>query len=365
MRPPGRPPGTTSKASYVRRTHPHAGLLEVVCRFPDRSPRMSSPAPAHAGGSLRQRIWEPDPTLARTAATAVSWVLGLVVVTGAAVRLTGSGLGCPTWPTCTATSIHSGLTFHGLIEFGNRMISAGVFLAGVVALTFLVWRVRRRDCSTLIALLFGGYLAEAVLGGLTVLTRLNPLLVSLHLLLALGLLWDALVIRHRLGRPVGPVAPRVRPEVVWLSRALVAGAGAVIVVGTLVTGTGPWAGSRVDNRLPFVRRDITQLHSDLVLFLAGGVIGLVVLLRAVGAPRDVRRHANWLLGLLVAQATIGFLQYASGLPAWLIEVHVAGATGLWALCVLLALSLSAPVGDRLPLPGARVSVDAELRVPAS
>ncbi len=276
-------------------------------------------------------------------AGAVCWILGLVVVTGAAVRLTGSGLGCPTWPTCTADSLHSGLTFHGLIEFGNRVLSAGVFLAGVVVLAWLVLRVRRSDCYGLVGALFGGYVAEAVLGGLTVLTRLNPLLVAVHLLLALGLLWDALVIHHRLGRPAGAVVTRVRPEVTWLSRALVAGAGAVIVVGTLVTGTGPWAGSRVDNRLPFDRRDITQLHSDLVLLLAGGVVVLVVLLRVAGAPADVRRRASWVLGLLIAQAAVGFLQYATGLPGWLIEVHVAGATAFWASCLLLALSLTEPL----------------------
>ena len=288
-------------------------------------------------------------------ASALCWILGLVVVTGAAVRLTGSGLGCPTWPTCTADSLHSGLTFHGLIEFGNRVLSAGVFLAGVVVLAWLVLRVRRRDCYGLVGALFGGYLAEAVLGGLTVLTRLNPLLVAVHLLLALGLLWDALVIRHRLGRPVGGVVSRVRPEVTWLSRALVAGAGAVIVVGTLVTGTGPWAGSRVDNRLPFDRRDITQLHSDLVLLLAGGVVVLVVLLRVADAPAEIRRRASWVLGLLVAQAAVGFLQYATGLPGWLIGVHVAGATAFWAACLLLALSLT----ESDPLPPLPVGPAAE------
>lgn len=285
---------------------------------------------------------DPSPVLARRMATVVTWVLGVVVVTGAAVRLTGSGLGCPTWPTCTADSLGSGLTFHGVIEFGNRVISAGVFLAGVVVLAWLVWRVRRRDCYLLVGLLFGGYLAEAVLGGLTVLTRLNPLLVAVHLLLALGLLWDTLVVRHRLSRPAGAVRLRVRPEVAWLTRALVAGAAAVVVVGTLVTGTGPWAGSRVDNRLPIDRRAITQVHSDLVLLLAGAVLVTVLVLRIVDAPADVRRRGSWVLGLLVAQAGVGFLQYATGLPGWLIGVHVAGATAFWAACLLLALSLTAP-----------------------
>jgi cytochrome c oxidase assembly protein subunit 15 len=318
----------------------------TLARHEEPSPRPVRDAVSAPTATPTRALWlrpPADPQTARRMASAVCWILGLVVVTGAAVRLTGSGLGCPTWPTCTADSLHSGLSFHGLIEFGNRVLSAGVFLAGVVVLAWLVLRVRRRDCYGLVGGLFGGYLAEAVLGGLTVLTRLNPLLVAVHLLLALGLLWDALVIRHRLSRPAGAVVTRVRPEVTWLSRALVAGAGAVIVVGTLVTGTGPWAGSRVDNRLPFDRRDITQLHSDLVLLLAGGVVVLVVLLRVAGAPAEVRRRASWVLGLLVAQAAIGFLQYATGLPGWLIEVHVAGATAFWASCLLLALSLTEPL----------------------
>lgn len=303
----------------------------------------SAAAPLRPRPSLLARLRDPDPTLAPAMATAVAWVLGLVVITGAAVRLTGSGLGCPTWPTCTADSLTSGLTFHGVIEFGNRIISAGVFLAGVVVLAYLVWRTGRRDCYRLVGLLFGGYLAEAVLGGLTVLTRLNPLLVAVHLLLAFGLLWDALVVRHRLSRPAGPVALRVRPDVAWLTRGLVAGAGVVVIVGTLVTGTGPWAGSRVDNRLPFDRRAITQLHSDLVLLVAGAVLVTVLVLRIVDAPADVRRRGWWVLGLLVAQAGVGFLQYATGLPGWLIGVHVAGATAFWASCLSLSLSLSAPV----------------------
>lgn len=286
-------------------------------------------------------LWQPSVRTTRRVAATVCGLLGLLVVTGAIVRLTGSGLGCPTWPDCTATSVHSGVTVHGLIEFSNRVLTVGIFLAGMILLALMVWRARRRDCYLLVGSLFAGYLAEAVLGGLTVLTRLNPLLVAAHLLLALGLLWSALVVWQRLGHPAGaPGTLTVRPEVRWLTRGLVAGAAAIIVVGTLVTGTGPWAGSRVDNRLPFNRRAITQLHSDLVLVVAGAVIVLWVLLRVLDAPALVRRRASWVLGVLVVQAGIGFTQYATGLPGWLIGFHVAGATAFWAACLLLGLSVT-------------------------
>ncbi|MGH3745161.1 MAG: COX15/CtaA family protein [Mycobacteriales bacterium] len=302
---------------------------------------MTTTAPA-TPVALWDALWQPSVRTTRRVALTVAGLLGLLVVTGAVVRLTGSGLGCPTWPSCQADSINSGLTFHGVIEFGNRVLTVGIFLAGIIVLALVVWRAHRRDCYLLVASLFGGYLAEAVLGGLTVLTHLNPLLVGAHLLLALGLLWSALEVWNRLGR-VPDVAGtlRVRPEVRWLTRGLVAGAGVIIVVGTLVTGTGPWAGSRVDNRLPFNRRAITQLHSDLVLVIAGAVVVLWLLLRILDAPADIRRRSSWVLGLLVAQAGIGFTQYATGLPGWLIGVHVAGATAFWASCLLLSLSLTA------------------------
>lgn len=284
-------------------------------------------------------LWSPTPSTARRLAGSVAVVLGLVVVTGAGVRLSGSGLGCPTWPSCTPTSLHSGLDAHGLIEFGNRLLSAVVFLVGVAALAVVVVRARRRDLFGYVAGLFAGYLAEAVLGGLTVLTRLNPLLVALHFLLALGLLWLAIVVWRRLGEEPVPARPLVGPELRWLARGLVAGAASILVVGTLVTGSGPYAGSRVDNRLRFDRHDITVLHSDLVIFLVGATAVTLLLLRVLGAPTALRRRGRQLLVVMAVQASIGFLQYATGLPAWLVGVHVAGATLFWACSLLFALEM--------------------------
>lgn len=300
--------------------------------------------------------WRPSPRFAVRLAGAVVWVLAAVVVTGAVVRLTGSGLGCPTWPSCTATSVHSGTDVHGLIEFGNRVLSAVVFGVAVLALGYVVLRLGRRDTYRQVVGLAAGYAAEAVLGGISVLTRLNPLVVAAHFLLALGLLWLAIVIWRRLGHlPVAP-QPAVGDELRWLTRALVAVAGLIVLVGTLVTGSGPYAGSRVDNRLPFDRAAITQLHSDLVLAEAGAVAVTLLLLRLSQAPDRLRRRGRVLLAVLAAQGAVGFAQYFGGLPAWLVGVHVAGATAFFAAALLLHLEC----WTRPELAAQAVTLDAEL-----
>jgi len=288
---------------------------------------------------LAAALWHPTPDLARRTAGVVCVVLGLVVVTGAAVRLTGSGLGCSTWPKCTDTDIHSATDLHGLIEFGNRVLSVVVFLAGIAVLGLVTVRSRRRDLYGYVIALAAGYLGEAVIGGLSVLTRLNPLIVALHFILAIALLWVSIVVWRRFGTENVAPQPRVRSELRWLGRLLLAGSALVLVLGTLVTGTGPHAGSRVDNRLPFDRRDITALHSDAVLLLVGAVAVLLVLLHLTGAPALLRRRARVLFVTMVAQAAVGFIQYFGGLPAWLVGVHVAGATIFWVASLLLTLDM--------------------------
>jgi cytochrome c oxidase assembly protein subunit 15 len=286
-----------------------------------------------------QAWWNPTPQLARRTAGGVAIVLGLVIVTGAAVRLSNSGLGCPTWPKCTSTDVHSGTDFHGVIEFGNRLISIFVFLAGIALLMLVTVRSKRRDLYPHVAGLAAGYVGEAVIGGISVLTRLNPLVVGVHFLFAVGLLWIAIVVWRRLGTQNVAPTPIVRAELRWLGRALLAGAGLILTLGTLVTGTGPHAGSRVDNRLPFNRRDITALHSDSVLFLVGAVAVTLLVLRLTDAPPLLRRRGRILLVTMIAQAVIGFVQYFTGLPAWLVGIHVAGATVFWVACLLFVLDM--------------------------
>ncbi|HVV30718.1 MAG TPA: COX15/CtaA family protein [Mycobacteriales bacterium] len=303
-------------------------------------------------------LWHPTPRTARRVAGAVVVLLGLVVVTGAVVRLTGSGLGCPTWPKCTETDVHSGVTFHGLIEFGNRVLTIGVFLVGILLVALVTWRMRRRDLYLYVGLLAAGYLGEAVVGGLSVLTRLDPLVVGLHFVLAIGLLWVGVVLWRRIGCQDVPPRPVVGVEMRWLGRGLLACSWVVIVLGILVTGTGPHAGSRVDNRLPFDRRDISQLHSDSVLLMVGAVAVTILLLRLTRAPEPVRRRARILMAVMLAQGAVGFIQYFTGLPSWLVGVHVAGATAFWVATLLLTLEMwqrpalvepaPAPVAEQIP-----------------
>lgn len=309
---------------------------------------------------LARALWVPTPRTASRVAGGVVWVLAIVVLTGAVVRLSGSGLGCPTWPRCAGSALTSGTDLHGLIEFGNRLVSVAVFLAGIVLLALVVLRARRRDLYPHLGVLFAGYLGEAVLGGLSVLTRLDPLVVAAHFLLAVLLLWDALVIWRRIGcQPVPPV-PLVGAELRWLGRALVGGSLAILTVGTLVTGTGPHAGSRVDNRLPFDRREITGLHSDLVLLVTGAVAVTLLLLHLTGSPPRVRRRARTLLAVMAAQSVVGFTQYFTGLPAWLVGVHVTGATAFWVASLLLALEMYERPAATSPRPAAAQAPPAAL-----
>ncbi|MHB8340466.1 MAG: COX15/CtaA family protein [Mycobacteriales bacterium] len=283
----------------------------------------------------------PGPALIQRAALVTALALGAIVVTGGAVRLSGSGLGCPTWPDCAHGSVVGGHGLHYDVELGNRFVTVAVFLAvAATAALVLLAKPRRRDLCWLAGGLVAGFVAQAVLGGITVLTRLNPLTVAAHFLLSMVLLWNALVLLRRSGQQPVPAVPVVRGEVRILGRCLVGLAAAVLVIGTLVTGSGPHAGARVDNRLPFALRDIAQLHSDVVLLLVGATAATLVLLRVTDAPPAVRRRGRWLLAVMLAQTVVGFTQYFTGLPAGLVEVHILGATLVWVTVLLFVLELT-------------------------
>jgi cytochrome c oxidase assembly protein subunit 15 len=279
----------------------------------------------------------------RLVAVAVA-LLAVLVVTGGAVRLTGSGLGCVTWPACTATSYVAPLAFHSWVEFGNRLIVIAVAVViGVVALGSLLHERRRRDLVALSWLLVAGYVAQAVIGGLSVLYKLTPGWVIPHFLVSMALLWAALVLHHRSAPGWSRLEqPPVRREVVWTSRLLTVVAALVLVAGTIVTGTGPHAGSPGTPRLSWLSlRDVTQAHADLALVLTGLVVASVVLLRALGAPQALRRHSAWLVAAVLFQIAVGFTQYFLGVPGGLVEVHIAGATVLWMVTIRLALDCAA------------------------
>jgi cytochrome c oxidase assembly protein subunit 15 len=270
----------------------------------------------------------------------------VIVVTGALVRLTGSGLGCPTWPRCTpasyVTTRESGV--HGLIEFGNRTLTfvlSAIVIACIVAT--LRQRPRRRPLVILSWLLLAGILAQAVLGGITVLTGLNPWSVMAHFLLSMVLLANAVVLHHRAGQPAGPTRPAVGGDLLALGRLEVAVAALVVFLGTIVTSSGPHGGDEHAERLPFLLPDITRLHGIAVaLFLAVTLVTLLRLRRA-GVHRRILRRSEALLAVLVAQAAVGYVQYFTGVPALLVGFHVAGAAAVWVAVLRLHLAFSVPV----------------------
>jgi len=266
-----------------------------------------------------------------------------IVVTGGAVRLTGSGLGCPTWPRCTDTSYvpTPELAGHGLIEFGNRTLTSvlvAITLATLAAA--LLCRPRRRPVVRLAVGVFVGIAAQAVLGGVTVRTGLNPWTVMAHFLLSAVLIAVSLVLWQRCREgsdaPAVPVVPR---EVGLLARLVVGLAAATLVLGTVVAGSGPHAGDAKAARTGLDPGVVAQLHADVVMLLIGLSVGAWFALRLTGAPAGPRRAAGWLLGAEAAQGVVGYTQYFTHLPVLLVAGHMLGACLVWICAVRLLLAM--------------------------
>jgi len=251
-----------------------------------------------------------------------------LIVTGGAVRLTGSGLGCPTWPHCDDGSFvpHGAMTINKRIEFGNRTLTF-VLVAIAVAL-FVAARQHaretgRRDLLQLSIVLAFAIPAQAVLGGVTVLTDLNPWVVSFHLLCSMAIVGVATLFLHRIEHPA-PAVP-ARGALLRLAWATFAAAWAVLYVGTVVTGSGPHAGDLHAPRNGLDPLQLSQLHADVVFLFVGLTVGLLFVLLATRAPTLAVRSAALLLVLEVAQGAIGFVQYFTNLPIVLVGFHVLGA----------------------------------------
>ncbi len=266
-------------------------------------------------------------------------LLAGIVVSGAAVRLTGSGLGCSDWPTCEQDQFVPEANLHGWIEFGNRLVTGLVSLAVVAAVLGSMARwPRRRDLLRWSWGLVGGVVGQVVLGGLVVLSHLNPWLVLGHFALSMVLVWNAVVLHHLAGDHARP--PVVVPDVVRRLTGVLWGLAVLVLAsGTLVTGSGPHAGSHDDPipRLPFTVLEAARVHGTSVVVLLGVVAALVLAVRRHGAEASVRRAVAWLVGVVAAQAAIGWTQYFTGVPVVLVGLHVAGATALWMVVVRLRL----------------------------
>jgi cytochrome c oxidase assembly protein subunit 15 len=327
----------------------------------------------------------------------------VIISTGAAVRLSSSGLGCPDWPTCTKSSVVAAqspgqTTLNTLIEFGNRLLNFPLILiAGFTFIAFLMWHRRqraagapgRRDLVRLSAILPLGVIAQAVVGGILVLTRLNPALVSAHFLLSTAIILTAAVVLHARtvqlagaedqgaeravaltspGAAASDAGPALRMDLRVLAGLLTAITALMLAAGTIVTGTGPLAGTTIDShghkttvpRFHFSLESVTQLHADIGWFIGALTVALVIGLRYSGASRRTVRLGWLVLAGLGLQGVIGYVQYFNHLPAGLVWVHVAGAVLIWIFVLQLFLS-TAPAGARADEP---VAVTSPETVPA-
>ena len=265
----------------------------------------------------------------------------VLVVTGGAVRLTGSGLGCPTWPRCTDRSFtpHQALNIHSAIEFGNRMLTF-VLVAVAIATFVAAWQSERRELRRLALVLALGIPAQAIIGGITVLTDLNPWIVAFHLLCSLAIIGLSVLFLQRIDHPTPPVA---RGPVVGLAWATFAGAWLVLYLGTVVTGSGPHAGDRSAPRNGLDPLQLSQLHADVVFLFVGLTVGLLFALHATGAGVAARRAVVVLLAVEVLQGAVGFVQYFTDLPIVLVGFHMLGAALISAAVTWVVLRVREPV----------------------
>lgn len=263
-----------------------------------------------------------------------------IVITGAAVRLTGSGLGCPDWPNCTKGSIVAPLSFHPLIEYGNRLFTAVVGIAVVVnMLAAIARKPHRRDLTVLSLALVLGVVAEAVLGGISVKHRLDPKYVMAHFLLSMLIVWAAVVLNKRAGEPSSSPRAIVHRDYVLLVRGIFLMTCAVLFAGTMVTGSGPHAGADNVVRLGFKPHDITRVHGALVWLLLLLVVLTLWRLNAAHASSTLIHKGEFVVMALLAQGAIGYLQYALGVPAGLVIFHIAGALTVWISVISFNLAL--------------------------
>ena len=287
-------------------------------------------------------VLAPTPVSMRRLALAGVIADTVIMSTGAAVRLSASGLGCPDWPQCSAADVvaskNAGQTLlNTWIEFGNRLLNFPLVI--IAALIFIAaWRYRpdgrrRRDLVWLGAAQPLGVVAQAVIGGIVVLTKLNPATVSVHFLVSAAVVAAAVALHMRCAAiadtSLVPGTTPIRRDLRVISAALVAVTCLMLAAGTVVTGTGPLAGDAGVPRYGLPLEGVTQLHADIGWLLAGLSIALVLGLRLSGAPQRAVRAGWIMLAALGSQGVIGYVQYFTHLPAGLVWVHVTGSVLVW------------------------------------
>ena len=282
-------------------------------------------------------------------------LLGFIMLTGSAVRLTGSGLGCPDWPTCKAGNIVPASGRHAAIEFGNRVVTGLCLLAAAVGvLTALVRRPFRRDLVFFGLIVSAGLFANAVLGGLTVIFDLQPQFVMSHFLLAIACLAVGAVLFHRCGEtgPSGSLLGRNRRSTIdttmrLLSNALTGMVLLIVIVGCVLTGSGPHGGDPKVRRFGFSMLDVVRLHSGLVWVTLLLIVVMAGRVRSAKTPAvvEVRRRIGVLALVAVAQGGIGYWQWFTQLPALLVQVHILGAISVWCAVLWVRAAVTVPAAE--------------------
>ncbi|OMI89961.1 cytochrome B [Streptomyces sp. M1013] len=328
-------PGTDPRESVHKRAPTMDGVPNVT--------RADAAAAVRNPLAFIAARWTPHPRTVQRAALIALAMAVVIVVTGGAVRLTGSGLGCPTWPKCTDDSLTttSAMGFHGIIEFGNRMLT--YVLCAAVGWAIIAARSQkpyRRSVTRLGWLQFWIVMGNAVLGGIVVLVGLNPYTVAAHFLLSTALIAVATVMWQRTREGDAAPRPLVGKAVQQLMWVLTAVSVLLIAVGTVVTGAGPHAGDSSDvPRMPLDWEMISKVHAVLAWIVVTLTFALWFVLKAVDAPKGPLARTRDLFLVLLAQGVIGYVQYFTDLPEVLVGLHMFGSCVMWiaVLRVLLAL----------------------------
>lgn len=294
----------------------------------------------------------PSLRVQRLIAFLVILTQGGIAVTGAIVRVTASGLGCPTWPQCFPGSFvpvpHAEVpVVHQAVEFTNRMFTFGVVLTAALAVLAVIRAGRRREVKLYAWLMPASTVVQAIIGGITVRTGLLWWTVAVHLLVSMVMVWLAVLLYVKIGEPDSGTDQLVVPQPLrWFTALTAVTLSAVLVTGTLVTGAGPHAGDKSAlqpvKRLQVEITDLAHLHSSLLVAYLSFVIGLGFALLAVRAPKPVLLRLGVLAGLVLAQGAVGAVQFYTGVPAVLVAIHVAGA----AACTAATAALWASMRER-------------------
>ncbi|WP_316575300.1 COX15/CtaA family protein [Nocardia canadensis] len=298
---------------------------------------------------LVDRLPLPSLRVQRLLALAVILSQAGISVTGAVVRVTASGLGCPTWPQCfpgsfTPVGVSEVPVLHQTVEFGNRMLTFAVTLCAALIVLAVVRARRRREVLVYAWLMPGGTVVQAIIGGITVRTGLLWWTVAVHLLASMVMVWLAVVLYAKIGQPDDGIdTVQVPTPLRWLTALSGVALAGVLIAGTLVTAAGPHAGDKSIER-PVARLEVeivtlVHLHSQLLVGYLALLIGLAFGLFAVGITPAIRTRLYVLLGLVLSQSLVGIVQYFTDVPAALVALHVGGAAACTAATAALWAAL--------------------------